>query len=930
MTIPPQPSIPSKGNGEPEAKTPISDAEAQTTSSLSASPITTTRLGYPLVLPILSGGKDPYSQIKWKNVSAVIYDTSGKETFRQDNVDFPEFYSDYAIGIIAQKYFRGPLNSPTRERSLRQMVDRVADTLTKWGIEGGYFTDDEAQAFNLELKYLLVNQYMSFNSPVWFNLGVREKPQCSACFILGIEDSLESIRKWVVNESIIFAGGSGAGINLSRLRAQGEPISRGGTSSGPLAFMAWADSGAGSIKSGGTTRRAAKMVILNIDHPDILAFIRAKQREEEKARLLAAAGFDLSFNGEDWISIQFQNANHSVRVTDEFMRAVAEDKEWHTRYRVSGEIAHTYRARELWDAICDAAWSCADPGLQFHDTVNRWHTCPADGEIEASNPCSEYMFLNNTACNLASLNLMKFLKEDGSFDLEAYRQAIRVTFMAQEIIVGNAGYPTEEITEMSAIYRTIGLGFTNLGAVLMIKGFPYDSDEARAYAATLTSILTGEAYLTSARIAERLGPFPAYERNRDATIRVMNQHREASRQIDPRLLPETDEILVRSANRIWDETVTLGEKAGFRNAQASVIAPTGTISFMMDASTTGIEPCLALVQYKQLVGGGTLRIVNRAVPLSLERLGYSKVEIGEICKYINERGTIEGAPHLKEEHLPIFDCSFVPANGSRFIHPMGHVRMMASVQPFVSGAISKTVNLPESATPADISEIYRKAHELGLKAIAVYRDGSKQVQPLTTSLEDKINWRVNILDKFSLRAIKKRLPKTLHSKRHKVSLGDTEFYIHAGTYPDSGKLAEIFIDIAKEGSTVAGLLNAICIQISDALQRGTPLKDIIRKHIGTRFEPSGFTGEKEIPYASSILDYLMKWLALNYLNPEEREEIGINGQLRQSGNASANGNSRNSSVRAYALTCNHCGNLMELTGSCWTCPNCGNNYGSCG
>ncbi len=881
----------------------------------------------------------PYKQVKWKKTSAVIHDSSGKEIFRQDGVEFPEFYTENAIGIITQKYFRGQLGSPNREWSLRQMIDRVVDTLTTWGVEGGYLVGDEVEAFNYELKHLLVNQYFSFNSPVWFNLGVKDapdsppsngKPQCSACFILEVDDSLDSIREWWNTESLIFAGGSGSGVNVSRLRAQGEPISRGGTSSGPLSFMAAADSIAGSIKSGGTTRRAAKMVVMNIDHPDILEFIRCKMDEENKARLLAAAGFDLSFNGVDWRSIQFQNANNSVRVTDEFMRAVEEDSDWHTKYRVSGETAKTYRASTLWNAIVTAAWACADPGLQFDDTVNRWHTCPANGRIDASNPCSEYMFLNNTACNLASINLLKFRREDGTFDVAGLRHTVKHVFLAQEIIVGRAGYPTRKIEEMSHIFRTIGLGFTNLGALLMVNGIPYDSDEGRAYAGAISSVLCGEAYAASARIAGRLGAFSAFEANRDAMLGVIEMHRKASYGIDAELLQ--DKVLAQAKTEAWDKAVELGEAHGYRNAQATVIAPTGTISFMMDATTTGIEPELALVKWKQLVGGGTIELVNELVPRALHTLGYPQAEIAEIERHIKEKGTIEGAPYLKEEHYPVFDCSFVSPNGRRAISPIGHVRMMATVQPFVSGAISKTVNLPASASEEDVSHIYFQAWKLGLKAIAVYRDSCKQVQPLTTSMEEKTNWKIDVLESFNLRGLKKRLPQTLVSTRHKASIGDVEFYIHTSVYPDTGKLAELFVDIAKDGSTVSGLLNAFCIQFSDSLQRGAPLKELVRKLLGTKFDPSGYVGEKDIQFASSILDYLGRYLGLRYLTPEEKMELGLlNGhsEARTAHLWQDSTHPASAPTQLHAPVCANCGNLMVLMGACWTCTNCGTNLGGC-
>ncbi len=883
-----------------------------------------------LVTDFLTAG-DPYSRIGWRKVDAVIRDAKGGVVFRQDGLEFPEFYSDHAVAIIAQKYFR------KGENSLKAMIDRVVDTLTRWGLEGDYFgSEEEARCFQLELKHLLLHQYFSFNSPVWFNLGVKDapdssssngKPQCSACFILEVDDSLDSIREWWNTASLIFAGGSGAGVNLSRLRAQGEPISRGGTSSGPLSFMAAADSIAGSIKSGGTTRRAAKMVVMNIDHPDILDFINCKMIEEKKARLLAAGNFDLSFDGKDWHSIQYQNANNSVRVSDAFMDAVQRNADWQTIFRVTKTPAATYKARDLWNLISHAAWACADPGLQFDDTINRWHTCPADGRIEASNPCSEYMFLNNTACNLASINLIKFRRKNGTFDVPTFRHAVRLIFLAQEIIVGRASYPTEKIEQMSHRYRTIGLGYTNLGALLMLQGLPYDSEEARAYAAAITSLLCGEAYTTSAHIASFKAPFEAFEANRASMLGVINQHQQAAQAINEAAIK--DRVLLEAAREVWDVALALGEVNGFRNAQATVLAPTGTISFMMDAQTTGIEPELALVKHKHLVGGGMITLVNELVIQALVNLGYSSHEISGIEEHIKQEGTIEGAPGLKEEHLPVFDCSFVAQNGSRAISPQGHVKMMAAVQPFVSGAISKTVNLPENATVNDVSNIYLDAWRLGLKAIAIYRDGCKQVQPFTMSLEEKTNWRIDVVEEFGLRGLKKRLPKTLVALRHKASIGDVEFYIHTSAYPGSGKLAEIFVDVAKDGSTVAGLLNALCIQISDSLQRGTPLKEIVRKLIGTKFDPSGLVGEKNIQFASSILDYLGRYLGLRFLTAEEQTEVGIAASRGHDNGSSLGNGAPFARSHLHAPICHICGNLMSLTGSCWTCMNCSATSGSC-
>ncbi|HXF03842.1 MAG TPA: vitamin B12-dependent ribonucleotide reductase, partial [Blastocatellia bacterium] len=681
-------------------------------------------------------GVDPFDEVLWERRTARIVGSDGKVVFEQQNVEFPSFWSQLATDIVAQKYFRGKLGTPEREYSVRQMIGRVANTITEWGIKDGYFASAEAaDAFRAELTYLLLHQMASFNSPVWFNVGFEPRPQCSACFILSIEDDMDSILEWYRTEGKIFQGGSGAGINLSKLRSSKEYLSKGGRASGPVSFMRGADSIAGTIKSGGKTRRAAKMVVLNVDHPDILEFIWCKAKEERKAYALAEAGYDMSsLDSDGWISIQYQNANNSVRVTDEFMHAVLEDKEWHLRAVTTGEILETHRARDILRQIAQAAWECGDPGMQFDTTTNDWHTCPNSGRINASNPCSEYVHLDDSACNLASLNLMKFLRPDGEFDVEAFRHAVSVMILGQEIIVGNSSYPTPKIAANAQAFRELGLGYANLGALLMSRGLPYDSEEGRAYAAAITALMTGQAYLTSAQIAERMGPFAGFAVNREPMLRIIRKHRESLVRINPELVPQE---LLEAAHYVWDEALRLGEIYGYRNSQVTVIAPTGTISFAMDCDTTGIEPDIALVKYKKLVGGGLLKIVNQTVPRALRRLGYDEQQIKEIMAYVEDRGTIEGAPYLKEEHLPVFDCAFRPVNGHRSIHYMGHVKMMAAVQPFISGAISKTCNLPHDITVEEIEQLFIDAWRMGLKAIAVYRDGSKRTQPLSTGIGEK-------------------------------------------------------------------------------------------------------------------------------------------------------------------------------------------------
>jgi len=894
-------------------------------------------------------GVDPFDEVEWERRTALIEGKGGRPVFVQEDVEFPKAWSQQATNIVASKYFRGPLGTPQRERSVRQLISRVVDTIAGWGQKGGYFSSqEEMEAFREELKFLLLHQYACFNSPVWFNVGIEERPQCSACFILSIEDSMESILDWYKTEGKIFKGGSGAGINLSPLRSSRERLSSGGIASGPVSFMRGADAIAGTIKSGGKTRRAAKMVVLNVDHPDIEEFIWCKAKEERKARALVQAGWDPSLDSELWTSIQYQNANNSVRVTDEFMRAVLEDREWQTRYVTTGEVSGTYRARDLLRQMAQAAWECADPGIQYDTTINDWHTCPNSGRINASNPCSEYMHLDDSACNLASLNLLKFLRSNDTFDVEAFKQAVAVMITAQEIIVDNSSYPTEKIERNARDYRQLGLGYSNLGALLMTLGLPYDSEEGRAYAAALTALLTGHAYAVSARIAARMGPFAGYLPNRDPMLGVIGKHREHAYRIYElgrygRLagVPEAGEPawaervpglrdLVAAAQAAWDEALALGEEHGYRNAQVSVIAPTGTISFMMDCDTTGIEPELALVKYKALVGGGVMRLVNRAVPRALRRLGYSPEQIEEIMAFVDSRGTIEGAPHLREEHLPVFDCAFKAPGGQRSIHWMGHIRMMGAVQPFISGAISKTVNLPEDATVEDVEQAFIEGWRHGLKALSIYRDNSKNVQVLFTRKEDVEGAGEEP------RPVRRRLPDTRRSLTHKFSIEGHEGYITVGLYED-GSPGEIFITMAKEGSTLSGTMDAFATAISLALQYGVPLRDLVYKFSHMRFEPSGRTENPEIPVAQSIVDYIFRWLASQFLSEEEKEELGVLSPavreklVREGPKQLALPVEAPSRPRLGddAPPCPACGWIMARRGACYSCDNCGTTTG-CG
>ncbi len=834
-------------------------------------------------------GIHPYDEITWETRTAAIGNESGKLVFEQKDVEVPEFWSQLATNVVVSKYFRGHVGTPERETSVRQLIDRVVNSITAWAETQHYFASDEdLTTFNAELTHLLVHQKMSFNSPVWFNVGIEKKPQCSACFINSVEDTMSSIMDLAKTEAMLFKFGSGAGSNLSTIRSSREKMTGGGTASGPVSFMKGYDAFAGVVKSGGKTRRAAKMVILDAGHPDIIDFIDSKLNEEKKAWALIEAGYDPSFTGEAYGSVYFQNANHSVRVTDEFMQAVVDDKDWTTYSVVDHKpMEPVYKAKDIFRKMAEAAHVCGDPGIQYDTTINDWHTSANTARIYASNPCSEYMFLNDTACNLASLNLMKFVKADGEFDVESYRYAAKLTITAQEILVDNASYPTPRIEENSHKFRPLGLGYANLGALLMSRGLAYDSDEGRNYAAALTAIMHGEAYKQSSIVArDHGGPFWAYDENREPFLRVINKHRDAAYKIPADQAVPAD--MIAAARTVYDEALELGEQYGYRNAQVTVLAPTGTIAFMMDCDTTGIEPDIALIKYKKLVGEGFLKIVNQTVPSALRKLGYGAEQVSEILDYINDHETIEGAPHLKPQHLPVFDCAFKPANGERSIHYMGHVRMMGAVQPFLSGAISKTVNMPEAATPEEIEKVYLEGWKLGLKAIAVYRDNSKRSQPLSTG-KKKDGDVVDSVDSAELAKLRKdlakaqaeagkphrrRLPAERQAVTHKFDIAGHEGYITVGLYPD-GQPGEIFLKMAKEGSTVSGLMDSFATTVSVALQYGVPLRDLVNKFAHVRFEPSGFTGNQEIPIAKSIIDYIFRWLGSRFLEANDKAALGL-------------------------------------------------------
>ena len=909
-------------------------------------------------------GTHPFDAIEWERRDARI-GHGDKVSFEQSGVEFPKAWSQNATNIVAQKYFRGQLGSPARENSVKQMIGRVAGTISAWGRERGYFaTDEDADSFEAELTHILLHQLAAFNSPVWFNVGFEESPQCSACFILSVEDEMDSILGWNTKEGKIFRGGSGSGINLSKIRGSMEPLSKGGTASGPVSFMRGADAWAGTIKSGGKTRRAAKMIVLDVDHPDIRDFIWCKAKEEEKAAALRDAGFDMSIDGDGFYSIQYQNANNSVRVSDAFMRAVENDEDWRLIARVTGEpVGEPIPARQLMKEIAEAAWRCADPGVQYDTVINRWHTSPVSGRINASNPCSEYMHVDDSACNLASLNLMKFRRSDGTFDVESFEHAVDIIFLAQEIIVSPSSYPTEEIGANARAFRQLGLGYANLGAYLMADGVPYDSDAGRGTAAAITALMTGRAYLGSARIAGAMGPYDRYPENRDAHNAVMRMHRDASYQIP--VEDCLDSGLLTAARGAWDQAVQTGDQHGYRNAQATVLAPTGTISFLMDCDTTGVEPDFSLVKFKELVGGGQMTIVNKTVPLALQTLGYSDEHIEQIVAYVNEHGTILGAPGLDDEDLAVFDV----AVGERAISHMGHIKMMGAVQPFISGAISKTVNMPQTASVEDIADAYIQAWRLGIKALAIYRDGSKTAQALRTDAQKAKPAAIDMqaeIDKAVTEAIAKvgpkrrKMPRERQSITHKFSIGGHEGYITAGMYED-GTIGEIFLtDIGKEGSTLRGMMNSFATAISLSLQYGVPLETLVRKFSYMRFEPEGMTSNPEIPFSKSMPDYIMRWLASRFLDTDLQEELGILTKEVRARQAAQDAASSHLSDTAgpsapaaparpatSALTddppvlpavrrgldlgpaCQQCGGMMQRTGSCYTCGSCGFNTG-CG
>ncbi len=895
------------------------------------------------------GSVSPFDAVEWERRTAQIGNEKGQVIFRQDNIEVPKAWSQTATNIVASKYFHGKPNTQEREGSVRQLIGRVVDTIVRWGEHDGYFASaDSRVAFRDELTHLLVEQKMAFNSPVWFNVGVQLKPQCSACFINSVQDSMDSIMNLAKTEGMLFKWGSGTGTNFSTLRGSKETLSGGGIASGPVSFMKGFDAFAGVIKSGGKTRRAAKMVILNVDHPDIAEFIDCKMKEERKAQVLIEQGYNSAIDGEAYSSIFFQNANHSVRVTDEFMQAVEDDRDWWARNVNDGQPVEKFSARDLLRRMSESAWQCGDPGMQYDTTVNRWHTCKATDRIYASNPCSEYMFLDDTACNLASLNLLKFLGSNGQFDVEGFRHAVDVTITAQEILVSNASYPTPKIERNSHEFRPLGLGYANLGGLLLSLGVPYDSDQGRDIGGAITALMTGEGYAQSARIAERMGPFARYQENREPMLEVMRMHRDSLRPIkEDNVQPQ----ILRTARDAWDTTVDLGGKFGYRNSQVSVLAPTGTIGFMMDCDTTGIEPDLALVKHKRLVGGGVIKIVNNTVPMALMRLGYSDVQASLIVDWIDQHGTIEGAPDLKPEHLPVFDCSLA-TNGGRSIAWRGHLKMMAAAQPFLSGAISKTINMPEESTVEDVMQAYVESWKLGLKAVAIYRDNSKRSQPLSAAGEKKtgtaetaaasaaVKAEVSAAQQQELfRSERRKLPNERNSITHKFSVGGHEGYLTVGKY-DDGTPGEIFIKMAKEGSTLSGIMDGFALSVSIALQYGVPLRALIDKFVNARFEPSGFTGNKEIPYAKSIIDYIGRWLGGKFIS---RDYLVQNGDAEAAGvvNGPVASTMTPASVvptvpeeklrpRAAiddAPSCSECGMLMTPNGSCYKCENCGSTSG---
>ena len=906
-----------------------------------------------------TAGVDPFDEVEWELRDAVIGSERGKVVFEQRGVEMPKPWSQQATNIVVSKYFRGHVGSPERERSVKQLIGRVVDTITMWARQQDYFATPEAlQAFSDDLKHLLVHQKAAFNSPVWFNCGFEKAPQCSACFINSVDDTMDSILGLAKTEGMLFKYGSGTGSNLSAIRSSKELLAGGGTASGPVSFMKGFDAFAGVIKSGGKTRRAAKMVILNAEHPDIVEFINCKVDEEKKAWALIDSGYDGSFNGVAYSSVFFQNSNNSVRVTDEFMRAVLDDGIWQTKAVTNGEVVDTYKARELMRAIAEGTWVCGDPGMQFDTTVNEWHTSPNTARINASNPCSEYMFLDDSACNLASINLMKFVGEDGEFDVEGFKAACRTLITAQEILVDNSSYPTKAIEKNSHAYRPLGLGYANLGALLMSRGLPYDSDAGRDYAGAITAIMTGEAYAQSARVArDHGGPFSGYAANREPFLRVMRKHREAIKGINQRNVPVE---MYNGARQSWDEAIELGEDFGFRNAQATVLAPTGTIGFMMDCDTTGVEPDIALVKYKKLVGGGMMKIVNQTVPMALKKLGYTQAQVADIIHYIDEQETIEGAPHLLERDLPVFDCAFKAANGERSIHYMGHIKMMGATQPFISGAISKTVNVPKDATVEEIEQAYLESWRLGAKAISIYRDGSKRTQPLNTSKETTAAAVATGASKDAIAAavaaamaartpVRRKLPDERQAITHKFDIAGHEGYITVGLFED-GMPGEIFLVMAKEGSTISGFADAFAQAISYALQYGVPLSSLVDKFSHVRFEPSGMTRNPDVRFAKSIVDYIFRWMASKFLSPEAQYAVGVNNRDEVATSSATVTETVTKSVSVEtsvtvpapaktkstfaamqnqedAPPCSTCGSIMVRSGACYKCSNCGTTSG---
>jgi ribonucleoside-diphosphate reductase alpha chain len=991
-TAPPPPKVdPVKQEGPPASSatpaTPVNGASGR--HAAPAPQPAPGRFGVRFARFFSTAGVDPFDTVEWELRDALITNEKGETVFEQRGVEIPRGWSQTATNVVVSKYFRGQLGTPQRESSVRQLIGRVVDTIAGWGRAGGYFATptaeetkekgDSAEVFRAELAHILLHQFACFNSPVWFNVGLEEKPQCSACFINSVDDTMQSILTLAKTEGMLFKYGSGTGSNLSQLRSSRELLAGGGTASGPVSFMKGFDAFAGVIKSGGKTRRAAKMVILDIDHPDVVDFIRCKEVEERKAWALIAAGYAGGFNvtGGAYDSIAYQNANHSVRVPDAFMQEVLVDGEWTTTARTTGEPMGTYRARDLMRMIAESTWVCGDPGMQYDTTVNDWHTCAATGRINASNPCSEYMFLDDTACNLASINLMRFYDVDSGFDVASFRHVCEVVVSAQEMLVDFASYPTPAIEQNSHRFRPLGLGYANLGALLMARGLPYDSASGRDYAAAITALMSGAAYAQSARIAAALAPFASFEENREPMMRVMRKHRDAVKRIDVAHVPLD---LLQSAKRSWDEVIELGDRHGLRNSQISVLAPTGTIAFMMDCDTTGVEPDIALVKYKKLVGGGMIKIVNNTVPRALKRLGYDKEQVRAIVEFVDENDTIEGAPHLKTEHLPVFDCAFKPAKGSRSIHYLGHLKMLGAVQPFISGAISKTINMPEDSTADDILQAYIEGWQMGLKAVAIYRDGCKRSQPLSTKRDDEA--RTGTTEKgggeaspaakaapaaapavqvplAERRAVRRKLPDERRAITHKFSINEHEGYLTVGLYED-GQPGEIFLVMAKEGSTISGLMDSFATSISIALQYGVPLRTLVDKFSHTRFEPSGFTKNPEIPIAKSITDYIFRWLASKFLPPEERAAVGV--VLRENlsqpplGTPGTPGTPENAAgalplmgggrlepvpgtavnvaparpaflYQQDAPSCHECGAIMVRNGSCYKCGNCGSTSG---